>query len=237
VAYDPETSKLLWQQAEELAPPRGSEPKRAVERLKQALDKDPRNVFAHSSLARLYLQLGELDKAEASCISGLAVDNLPDELRTILAHVPNPLEQKADDFKFYLFKIRLTQGRRADAEALLPDLKKFSELHGKGRYERAMKLLKDPTSSGSAPEAKSGCFIATAVLGTRRHDELALLCAFRDDILLPSGFGKQFVKAYYRLSPPVAKRLERSRFASSVVRGTLIAPMGWLLRKCWRRNS
>jgi len=345
MAYDPESSRDLWQQATRLAPPQGSEPERAIALLKQALEKDPRNVFAYSSLARLYLALGALEKAEESCTTGMAVRYLPPELATILGHVQDPLAQKSDDFKFYRFLIRLKQGDRPAAEALLKDLKAYSDEYGKGHYDEAVKRLSSDSSEKSASnsaqnaesttvwrsiwgehafraqvdlslkypgkervtsgenavrclkcdtatplvpclncgssaydfglgtdrvvglfcskcrrgftyvrceqcstenpithetilhrgtEKKGGCFVATAVFGTPNAPEVAVLSAFRDRYLMTTVLGCRFVRAYYRISPALAARLERSRVAKTIVREGVILPLVRLVKVCWR---
>lgn len=328
-----------------LSPPTGSEPERAIAMLKQALEKDPRNVFAHSSLARLYFDLGQIDEAEESCMNGLIVKDLPQELRAILAHVEDPLAQKSDDFKYYLFLIRLRQRRRREAEALLNDLKTYSEKHSKGHYPDALDRLRSSEAgpdSGSAPQAAEartvwrsiwgehafraqvdlslkypgkervtagenairclkcdtatplapcpncgsaaydfglstdrviglfcsqcrrgftyvrceqcgtenpithetilhrgtektgGCFVATAVMGSQNAPEVAVLCAFRDHFLMSSPLGRRVVTTYYRMSPPLAARLDRSNVAKTIVRRGVILPLVRLIRACWR---
>ncbi len=70
-----------------------------------------------------------------------------------------------------------------------------------------LRVYADSIISGDNMEnevsAPSLCFIATASYG---HDsgEVGLLCEFRDKCLLTNPLGTAFVKAYYKLSPPVA---------------------------------
>ena len=64
----------------------------------------------------------------------------------------------------------------------------------------------------------SGCFIATAVYGSSLASEVSSLCNFRDRYLLNNDVGKQFVKLYYKLSPPCAKFIACNPFLKKVVR-------------------
>lgn len=70
----------------------------------------------------------------------------------------------------------------------------------------------------------STCFIATAAYGTPLAGEIRTLRTIRDDHLLSSSLGSAFVDTYYRLSPPVAKKIAQSSTAQSITRGLL-----WLL--------
>lgn len=56
---------------------------------------------------------------------------------------------------------------------------------------------------------KSGCFIATAVYDSYDAPEVIILRQFRDKVLNRSGGGKLFIKAYYFLSPTLAKFVKR----------------------------
>ena len=64
------------------------------------------------------------------------------------------------------------------------------------------------------------CFVATASYG---HDsgEVGLLCDFRDKCLLTNPIGTAFVKAYYKLSPPIADFIAESEPLKAAVRVAL----------------
>ena len=74
-----------------------------------------------------------------------------------------------------------------------------------------------------------GCFIATAAYGSPTAEQLDVLREFRDDILLESGVGSQFVALYYRLSPPVADFISGNSFLKTVVRELLVDPVVWMV--------
>ncbi len=61
------------------------------------------------------------------------------------------------------------------------------------------------------------CFIATASYG-RDSSEVGLLCDFRDKCLLTNPIGTAFVKAYYKLSPPIADFIAESEPLKAAVR-------------------
>jgi len=54
--------------------------------------------------------------------------------------------------------------------------------------------------------------------------EVRYLRAFRDQVLLPSAAGREFVRWYYEFSPPVADYLRRHDGLRALVRGAL-APL------------
>jgi len=79
-----------------------------------------------------------------------------------------------------------------------------------------------------------GCFIATAAYGTETASQLDILRDFRDQVLLNNALGSRFVKAYYKLSPPVANFIAKNDFLRAVVREALINPVVNLLK--WSQN-
>jgi len=76
---------------------------------------------------------------------------------------------------------------------------------------------------------QQGCFIATAAYGGDMAADVKLLRGFRDKHLLTNAFGRAFVSAYYRYSPPVAEFIAGSEPLKVVVRAVL-APVVFTVR-------
>ena len=72
-------------------------------------------------------------------------------------------------------------------------------------------------NSDAAASMPSFCFVATASYGIE-SGEVGQLCDFRDNVLMKSELGKLFVKAYYTVSPPIAKFISGSDTLKAVVR-------------------
>ena len=69
------------------------------------------------------------------------------------------------------------------------------------------------------------CFIATAAYGTKSAEEIDVLREFRDDVLMQSPAGRDFVRAYYRFSPPIADFVSRHELLRTVVREVFVDPV------------
>ncbi len=66
------------------------------------------------------------------------------------------------------------------------------------------------------------CFIASASYGVNNGEGVVgLLCDFRDKVLLTNPLGEAFVKAYYKLSPPIAEVIADSEPLKAAVRVAL----------------
>jgi len=65
------------------------------------------------------------------------------------------------------------------------------------------------------------CFIATAAYGDIDAPEVEQLRKFRDRSLMSNPFGRGFVAAYYRMSPPVARLIARKPRLRLVARKVL----------------
>ncbi len=87
-----------------------------------------------------------------------------------------------------------------------------------------LQLTIDSILSGDNTEneatVSSFCFIATASYG-HGSSEVGLLCDFRDSVLMQSAPGRAFVKAYYTVSPPIAKIIAKSEPLKAAVRAML----------------
>jgi hypothetical protein len=73
------------------------------------------------------------------------------------------------------------------------------------------------------------CFIATAAYGTPSARQIDVLREFRDEVLLKSIAGSQFVCLYYQLSPPIADFIAGNELLRTLVRDTLVDPIVWVI--------
>lgn len=74
------------------------------------------------------------------------------------------------------------------------------------------------------------CFVATACYGSPLSKEVEILSRFRDEYLLTSPIGKFFVEGYYKISPPIARFINRYTFLKPIVRN-LLKPIVWISKK------
>jgi len=65
------------------------------------------------------------------------------------------------------------------------------------------------------------CFIATAAYGDIDAPEVEQLREFRDNSLMTNSFGRSFVRAYYTVSPPIARLIARKPTLRLVARKVL----------------
>lgn len=113
--------------------------------------------------------------------------------------------------------LALNMGRREEAIAL------YVEKYGVPRQEAERQINARAAGAGSTP--KTGCFIATAAFGTPLAPEVETLRRFRDRVLRRSYAGRIATRLYYRLSPPVARKVERNLALGAAAR----AVIRWIL--------
>jgi subtilisin family serine protease len=82
------------------------------------------------------------------------------------------------------------------------------------------------TSGGGGGGGGGGCFIATAAYGSPMAKEVGILQEFRDRILLKNVLGEMVVKAYYRISPPIAEFIAERDTLRMMVRWSLVPVVG-----------
>jgi len=68
---------------------------------------------------------------------------------------------------------------------------------------------------------KSGCYIATAVYGSYDSPNVVVLRRYRDTVLDKTLPGRTFIKAYYRISPPLAEKLRNTTRVNLFVKALL----------------
>ena len=88
-------------------------------------------------------------------------------------------------------------------------------------YDSTSSITVANNLSDDLPNKKEGCYIATAVYGSYDAPEVLTLRRFRDKTLKKSLFGRLFIRLYYILSPPVAKKLKNTHRVNIFVRRIL----------------
>jgi len=77
-------------------------------------------------------------------------------------------------------------------------------------------------------EKFSGCFIATAAYSTSIHPDLDTFRSFRDEKLLPHAIGKKLVSIYYKLSPSLARAIDRQPAIKKLLKHHLSRLANWM---------
>ena len=113
-------------------------------------------------------------------------------------------------------------GTIADVHATVTTITMDSDYSITANFEKSS----TPPPWGSA----GGCFIATAAYGTPAAKQIDVLREFRDDVLLKSTAGSQFITLYYWLSPPVADFVARNELLRTVVRRFVVDPIVWVVQ-------
>lgn len=72
---------------------------------------------------------------------------------------------------------------------------------------------------------KSGCFIATAAMGSYNDPYVKMLTMFRDDFLLKNAVGRLFIDFYYQVSPPIARWMDGKNIICKIIKNILIIPL------------
>jgi len=75
------------------------------------------------------------------------------------------------------------------------------------------------------PEARSGCYIATACYGDYNCQQVLTFRSFRDNYLSQTVIGRIFIKAYYIISPTIAKWLKNKRRINGFIRNYILEPI------------
>jgi tetratricopeptide (TPR) repeat protein len=88
-----------------------------------------------------------------------------------------------------------------------------------------------PSTKPSVGEkTSSGCFIASAAMGSFNHPVIVLLREFRDTWLLQRYAGRIFVRDYYICGPYIAKIIKRSPLLKRLSYILVIRPLVWFAR-------
>ena len=140
----------------------------------------------------------------------------------------------------------LCDGCFAGIKPYVPDASRPSDKHGGHRLELTgdpavdemlrpfrehveNERRKGPGGPSDSPKPGGGCFIATACLGSADHPDVEVLRRFRDEVLVGTFFGAKLAHLYSVFSPPIARRLDRNRWARFLIRVFVVRPCSSLI--------
>jgi tetratricopeptide (TPR) repeat protein len=99
----------------------------------------------------------------------------------------------------------------------------------KSYFYGKMKEL-DPEWSPTLENKGSGCFIATAAMGSYNHPKVMELRIFRDEWVLKKSWGKSFVEWYYKYGAKAAKLVDKSILLKKVCYLIIVKPLVYFSR-------
>lgn len=116
----------------------------------------------------------------------------------------------------------------------LGEKKKFDAAAENAAWAKVATSSSSGQSNDTKKKVKIGplsCFIATAAYGSQTAQELDILRAFRDKVLVQSQMGRGFVDTYYTVSPPLAEYIVVHEELRTFVREALLNPVVFMLDK------
>lgn len=105
----------------------------------------------------------------------------------------------------------------------------FTDKNGKDCDAEACQYTASPDEVVGLLTQDMNCFIATAAYGTSFNEKLDTFRAFRFKRLLPTEWGRQFVKTYYSYGPYAARFIHDKPAMRAIARGMLWPAYGFSL--------
>ncbi|MDB0040626.1 tetratricopeptide repeat protein [Algibacter sp.] len=96
-------------------------------------------------------------------------------------------------------------------------------------FQNKMKEL-NPEWEPEREYPKTGCFIATAAMGSYDHPKVMELRGFRDDWILAKSWGESFVNWYYHYGAKAAKIIDESALLKKVCYLIIVQPLVYISR-------
>ncbi len=206
-----------------------------LQQMESALITDSRERYGYFSqpinkarlqrLAAAYAKVGQRTLARTGIDAAIAYveqktrlfDYLPSPPSFLMLYLGELYERKGDEQRAHEFFATIMRATESPVD----------EVDVKVR-ESARSRLAGP---GAAHAKRSGCFLATAVMGSENAQEVEILRRFRDRYLLVTPRRAALVSAYCRLSPMLASLVSRSEVSKKLVAWLVVRPAARLARK------
>ncbi len=183
---------------------------------------------ADLSEANLYSPEGWLQNQEPLDFTGANLTGAEITLST-------PLRFKLTDAKIKGLRICLPESKSASVKEMNENnLNIF--LEGLDHEQRSqLKIIrKSETKTAGSPPGSTNCFIATACYESFSTPEVCELRRFRDHVLLKTTNGRRFIQIYYRISPPIARFIQKNPFLKTAIKCAILDP---IVRIVCRKNA
>lgn len=104
----------------------------------------------------------------------------------------------------------------------------YKDLYDDNSYDVWINSICPP---GSEKKSNSGCFIATAAMGSYEHPVVMDLRYFRDQWLLKREWGQNFTNWYYTHGPKAARVIEKSTLLKKITYVAIVKPLQILTKR------
>lgn len=151
---------------------------------------------------------GALRKAAALAESNGDTEMLIDSLAILADSYAHCLNQNLEEAEKLARRAISLGDKSSEMEALLQDISESKEVF-------------QPYQGSNHPSTASGgkCYIATAVYGSYDCPQVWVLRRYRDESLLPTWYGRLFVKVYYAVSPKLIRLFGTYKWFNNFWRG------------------
>ena len=130
-------------------------------------------------------------------------------------------------YKYFCSIQELSKGSSFSDGDILENLYEANDIFPAIEIENAIAGIKNLFNK---PQ-KSGCFIATAAMGTPLAEEVLILSNFRDEFLSCKSWGRKLISFYYQVSPPLASLITGKKPLCWLVQSIIIHPLVKLIKK------
>lgn len=197
-------------------------PSKAIANYNKAIKLNPKYASAYYTRGLVYKELGEEVKAAEDLEKAISLGEESEEWE-LVSSARREVEEMWEE--------------KRTGEATERRREKAKEKVAREEMERLIEEEEQRLEQKIEEEEEGGCFIATAVYSTPFAPEIGILRKFRDEVLLEDGLGREFVRLYYRISPPMANFISEHPIAKAIIREIAIKPIVKIVKAALLRGQ